>query len=306
MGAVQALNNANIMAVMINASDGTPPLALPVRATGITVIPAHNSLAGRCPVDTVTNVLNGATNNNNPIVLPDINISQVIYWFKRNYPTVVREQQKLIFGILTQGSDSLKIKRLGLNKPLNDELIETLEEIKMERNNLLLDEDIYNQLATKLKPKTLSYQNITTENIDKIKNITKADLQSSIKSLQKTISRATKILGNSKKSANKKAEDLIIRRFLGNILKEKGNVASNDDYNYDSVDNITDSMASMTLNRATINAIKSAVRSAVKKCIKCDSSPVVSKQVVKIKFHFSASSQNNVSSSSNNLISDES
>ena len=37
------------------------------------------------------------------------------------------------------------------------------------------------------------------------------DLQSSIKSLQETMSRATKTLDNSKKSANKRGEDLIIR-----------------------------------------------------------------------------------------------
>ncbi|GET51965.1 hypothetical protein GLOIN_2v1778046 [Rhizophagus irregularis DAOM 181602=DAOM 197198] len=96
MAAVVALNNANITAAMINAPDGTPPPGLPAGATGATVIPAHNvhadedwSLAGGCPVDagTATNAPNGALNNNNHIVLPDINISQVIYWFKRNYPT---------------------------------------------------------------------------------------------------------------------------------------------------------------------------------------------------------------------------
>ncbi|CAB5393368.1 unnamed protein product [Rhizophagus irregularis] len=209
-----ALNNANITAAMINAPDGTPAPALPGGATGATVIPAHNvhmdedwSLAGGCPVDagTATNAPNGALNNNNHIVLPDINISQVIYWFKRNYPTVVREQQELIFGTLTQGSDSvrnyyrkvnkyaswaqisdrekriqfirglspenkLEMKRLGLNRPLNDELIETLEEIEMERNNLLLGEDIYNQPATKTKPKASSHQGITTEDVDRIVN----------------------------------------------------------------------------------------------------------------------------------------
>ncbi|CAB5395450.1 unnamed protein product [Rhizophagus irregularis] len=265
MAAVVALNNANITAAMINAPDGTPAPALPGGATGATVIPAHNvhtdedwSLAGGCPVDagTATNAPNGALNNNNHIVLPDINISQVIYWFKRNYPTVVREQQELIFGTLTQGSDSvrnyyrkvnkyaswarisdrekriqfirglspenkLEMKRLGFNRPLNDELIETLEEIETERNNLLLGEDIYNQLATKTKPKASSHQGITTEDVDRIVNsriqalqqsapnlspvsssgqeniITKADLQEAIaKSFQETMSRATKTLDN--------------------------------------------------------------------------------------------------------------
>src|SRR3954451_4902913 len=54
IGAVVGLNNAQITAAMINAPDGTPPSALPVGATGATVISAHNvhadedwSLAGR-------------------------------------------------------------------------------------------------------------------------------------------------------------------------------------------------------------------------------------------------------------------
>jgi len=199
---------------MINAPDGTLAPVLPARATGATVILAHNvhtdedwSLAGGCPVDagTATNALNGVLNNNNHIVLPDINISQVIHWFKRNYLTVVREQQELIFGTLTQGSDlvrnyyrkinkyaswaqisdrekriqfihglssknKLEMKRLGLNRPLNDKLIETLKEIETEKNNLLLGEDIYNQPATKTKLKASSHQGITIEDVDRIVN----------------------------------------------------------------------------------------------------------------------------------------
>jgi hypothetical protein len=201
MAAIVALNNAGITAAMINAPDGILPPALPAGVTGATVIPIHNvhtnkdwSLAGGCPVDagTATNAPNGILNNNNHIVLPDISISQVIYWFKRNYPTVIREQQELIFGTLTQGSDSvrnyyrkinkyaswtrisdrekriqfihglspenkLEMKRLGLNRPLNDELIETLEKIETERNNMLLGKDIYNQPTAKTKPKTSSH-----------------------------------------------------------------------------------------------------------------------------------------------------
>ncbi|CAI2189657.1 15021_t:CDS:2, partial [Funneliformis geosporum] len=77
---------------------------------------------------------------------------------------------------------------------------------------------------------------------------------------KETMSRVNKTLNKSKKSTNKRGEDLIIRRFLSGLLREKGNVTPGDDYNYDPVDDITDSMAGMTLNSATINAIKSAVR----------------------------------------------
>ncbi|EXX65898.1 hypothetical protein GLOIN_2v1789077 [Rhizophagus irregularis DAOM 181602=DAOM 197198] len=95
------------------------------------------------------------------------------------------------------------------------------------------------------------------------------DLQSSIKSLQETMSRVTKTLDNSKKLANKRGED-IIRRFLSELLRTKSNKQPEDDYNYDPVDDITDSMAGMTLNSTTINAINSTVKSAVKKkCTKC-------------------------------------
>jgi len=79
-------------------------------------------------------------------------------------------------------------------------------------------------------------------------NITKADLQAITKSFQETMSQVTKTLDNSKKSANKRGEDLIIRHFLSDLIREKGNVAPDNDYNYDSVDDITDSMAGLTLN----------------------------------------------------------
>ncbi|UZO09270.1 uncharacterized protein OCT59_029504 [Rhizophagus irregularis] len=231
MAAVVTLNNANITAAMINAPDGTPPPGLPAGATGATVIPAHNIhadedwyLAGGCPVDAVRS----------SIGLKGI----ILQLFESN--------RELIFGTLTQGSDSvrnyyrkinkyaswarisdrekriqfirgfipenkLEMKRLGLNRPLNDELIETLEEIETERNNLLLGEDIYNQPIIKTKPKAPAHQNITTEDIDRIvnsriqalqqsvpnlspvsssgqENITKADLQEAIaKSFQETM-----------------------------------------------------------------------------------------------------------------------
>ncbi|CAG8524160.1 8437_t:CDS:2, partial [Racocetra persica] len=81
------------------------------------------------------------------------------------------------------------------------------------------------------KPKAPFYRSITTENIDKIvnsriqalqqsmlnqspasssgqKNITKADLQVVAKFLQKTMFRATKTLDNSKKSADKRVENI--------------------------------------------------------------------------------------------------
>jgi hypothetical protein len=211
MGAIRALNNAQINGLMINAPDGTPPPALPAGANGAFVIPAHNvhvdedwSYAGGCAVDagTPNNFPNGGTNNNNPIVFPDINISQIIYLFETQYTTVVREQQQMIFGTLEQGSDpireyyrkickyaklgkiseahkrsqfirgltrenKLELKRLGLNKPLDNDLIESLEQIESEKNEMLLDEPV---LAKPIAPKVSESQGITTADIDRIVN----------------------------------------------------------------------------------------------------------------------------------------
>ncbi|CAI2175425.1 14662_t:CDS:2, partial [Funneliformis geosporum] len=60
------------------------------------------------------------------------------------------------------------------------------------------------------------------------------------KSFQETMSRATKTLDNSKKSANKRGKNLIIRRFLSELLRGQGKVAPGDDYDYDPVDDLTD------------------------------------------------------------------
>jgi hypothetical protein len=90
------------------------------------------------------------------------------------------------------------------------------------------------------------------------------------KSFQESVSRGNKTLDNSKKLANKRAEDKIIRRFLSDYMRKNPGGDTADDYDYDPVDDITDSMAGMTLNKASINAIKSVVKSAVKKkCTKC-------------------------------------
>ncbi|CAG8557429.1 14528_t:CDS:2, partial [Dentiscutata heterogama] len=144
------------MAAMINAPDSTLPSALSGRATGATVILAHN-----------------------------VHIDK-----------------------------DWSLARECLNKPLNNDLIETLKQIEIEKNDMLLGKDIYNQPATKTKPKAPFHQGITTEDVDRIKNITKANLQAVAKFLQETISRATKTLDNSKKSANKRVKNTAIIRFL--------------------------------------------------------------------------------------------
>jgi hypothetical protein len=211
MGTVRALNNGQITALQINAPDGTVAPTLPAGATGALVIPAHDvhtdedwSYARGCAVDpaTANNIPNGATNNNNQIVLPDINISQELYLWRTTYTTEVRKQQELIFGNLIQNNlpireyyrkickyaklaqisdrekrmqflrglnseNKLEVKRLGLNRPLNNDLIENLEEIEKEKSEMLLGENIYNQ---PIAQKALINQGITTADVEKIIN----------------------------------------------------------------------------------------------------------------------------------------
>ncbi|GBC12118.2 hypothetical protein GLOIN_2v1886689 [Rhizophagus irregularis DAOM 181602=DAOM 197198] len=231
---------------MINAPDGTPPPGLPAGATGATVISAHNvhadedwSLADGCPVDAGSDSVRNYYRK----------INKYASWAR------ISDREKRIQFIrgLTP-ENKLEMKRLGLNRPLNDELIETLEEIETERNNLLLGEDIYNQPITKTKPKAPAHQNITTEDIDKIvnsriqalqqsvpnlspvsssgqENITKADLQEAIaKSFQETMSRATKILDNKMSSAKLREIPLeeTIRKVLHMAATEAKIVSQND------------------------------------------------------------------------------
>ncbi|GBC45517.2 hypothetical protein GLOIN_2v1886689 [Rhizophagus irregularis DAOM 181602=DAOM 197198] len=106
------------------------------------------------------------------------------------------------------------MKRLGLNRPLNDELIETLEEIETERNNLLLGEDIYNQPIIKTKPKAPAHQNITTEDIDRIVN-------SRIQALQQSVPNLSPVSSSEMSSAKLRKIPLeeTIRKVLHSELK---------------------------------------------------------------------------------------
>ncbi|CAG8818524.1 15246_t:CDS:2, partial [Gigaspora margarita] len=75
-----------------------------------------------------------------------------------------------------------------------------------------------------------------------------ADLRSTIKSFQETMSRATKTLDNSKKSSKKRAEDIGINRFLSNLLRKNPGKHPADEYDHDSIEDISDSLAGLTLN----------------------------------------------------------
>jgi hypothetical protein len=84
------------------------------------------------------------------------------------------------------------------------------------------------------------------------------------------MSRANKTLDNSKKSTEKRAEDLIIRHFLSDLLRTKSNKQPENDYDYDPIDDVTDSIADLTLNSVINAVVKCAVKksSSGRKCSK--------------------------------------
>jgi len=78
----------------------------------------------------------------------------------------------------------------------------------------------------------------------------------------------TKTLDNSKKSTSKRADDLVVRYFLSNLLRKNLSKHLADEYNYDPIDDISDSLAGLTLNTVINTAIKHAVKksSSKQKC----------------------------------------
>ncbi|CAG8520203.1 1211_t:CDS:2, partial [Dentiscutata heterogama] len=93
-----------------------------------------------------------------------------------------------------------------------------------------------------------------------------ADLQSTIKSFQETMSRATKTLDNSKKSSKKRAEDTAINRFLSDLLRKNLGKHSADEYDHDPIEDISDSLAGLTLNSVikTAETIRKVLQSELK------------------------------------------
>ncbi|CAB5180177.1 unnamed protein product [Rhizophagus irregularis] len=268
-------------------------------ATGADIIPNGTwdedwSIAGGEPVDNAPVAPNAGGGLPAVTIASGIKLGQLLYLFRTAYTTVEHLKQTAIFSQLMQGDMSVeqfsaRIKKVGKLAEMTPE---------QQREQFIRDLNLMNQYNIRMMAKFYDTQDNITKALAEAEKFTlsqksapfslpifptanpyadtnrlgaqqNTDLQSSIKSLQETMSRATKTIDNSKKSANKRGEDLIIRRFLSKLLRTKSNKQPENDYNYDPVDDITDSMAGMTLNSATIDAINSAVRSAVKKCSKC-------------------------------------
>ncbi|CAG8844610.1 25136_t:CDS:2, partial [Gigaspora margarita] len=93
-----------------------------------------------------------------------------------------------------------------------------------------------------------------------------ADLRSTIKSFQETMFRATKTLDNSKKSSKKRAEDIGINRFLSDLLRKNLGKHPADEYDHDPIEDISDSLAGLTLNSVikTAETIRKVLQSELK------------------------------------------
>ncbi|GBB85734.1 hypothetical protein RclHR1_01220030 [Rhizophagus clarus] len=250
------------------------------------------SIAGGKPVDIAPVAPNAGGGLPAVTIAPGIKLSQLLYLFRTAYTTGEHLKQTAVFGQLMQGDMSVEqfsaqIKKVGklaemTPKQQREQFIHGLNPMNQYNIQMMVKfydtQDNITKALAEAEKYTLSQMNASSSipvflaanpYVDTNRSgggMTKNEIEDLIKT---TMASSQPQQNNSKKLANKRGEDLIIRRFLSELLRGRGNSAPSDDYNYDPIDDITDSMASMILNSATINAIKSAVRSAVKKCTKC-------------------------------------
>ena len=98
-------------------------------------------------------------------------------------------------------------------------------------------------------------------------------MQAIVKTVQESMARAYKTLEKSKK-ASKKREDALIDRFLDEVYRQSKDSDPTNAYDYDLIDDLTDSIAGLSLNKIISNVIKKTIHavkksSAQHKCSKC-------------------------------------
>ncbi|CAG8696236.1 16180_t:CDS:2, partial [Funneliformis caledonium] len=144
--AIHVLNNGQITALQINTPDGTVVPVLSAGATRVLFIPAYD-------------------------VYTDENWSYAGDVLKLcKYAKLAQigdREKKMQFLRGLNFKNKLEVKHLRLNKALNNDLIENLEEIEKEKSEMLLGENIYNQ---SIAQKVLINQGITTADVEKIIN----------------------------------------------------------------------------------------------------------------------------------------
>ncbi|GES88335.1 hypothetical protein GLOIN_2v1886689 [Rhizophagus clarus] len=226
------------------------------------------SIAGGEPVDNAPVASNAGGGLPAVTIAPSIKLGQLLYLFRTAYTTVEHLKQTAVFSQLMQGDMSDNI-----TKALAEAEKYTLSQMNAPSSILVF-------------PVANPY--VDTNRSDASQN---TDLQAIAKSFQETMSRATKTLDNSKKSANKRGEDLIIRRFLSELLRG----------NYDPVDDITDKTSKIPLENTIRKVLYSKLKLIFPPHFFQDSSLIAPKQIVpiqeKIVSCFSVSGQNNILSS---------
>ncbi|CAG8576674.1 16677_t:CDS:10 [Cetraspora pellucida] len=224
------------------------------------------SIAGGKPTDNAPVAPNAGGGFLAITIAPGIKLRQLLYLFSTSYMMVEHLKQMAVFGQLMQRDMSVeefstRIKKENITRALAKAEKFTLSQRNAPSSlpaflvaNPYIDTNKSGMTKTEIvdliKTAMASSESQTTQQ--------NADLQSTIKSLQETMSQVTKTLDNSKKSSKKRAKDTAINCFLSNLLRKNPVKHSVDEYDYDPIEDISDSLARLTLN----SVIKTAVTNA--------------------------------------------
>ncbi|CAG8450075.1 15830_t:CDS:2 [Cetraspora pellucida] len=216
-----------------------------------------------------------------------IKLKQLLYLFSTFYMMVKHLKQMAVFGQLMQEDMGVeefftRIKKVGklarmipeqqkeqlihgLN-PMNQYNIQMMVKFKDTLENITraLAEAEKFTLSQRNAPSSLSAFSAANPYIDTNNSgITKTEIVDLIKTAM-TFSESQTAQQNAdlhKKSSKKRAEDTAINRFLSDLLRKNPGKHFADEYDYNPIEDISDSLAGLTLN----SVIKTAVRCAVKK-----------------------------------------
>ncbi|CAG8501527.1 4705_t:CDS:2 [Cetraspora pellucida] len=202
-------------------------------------------------------------------IASSIKLRQLLYLFSTSYMTVEYLKQMAVFGQLMQEDMDVKKFSTRIKKENITKALAEVEKFTLSQRNALSSLSAFPAANPYID--TNKSGMTKTEIVDLIKTTMASsesqmaqqntNLQSTIKSFQETMSRATKTLDNSKKSSKKRAKDTAINYFLSNLLRKNLGKHSANKYDYDSIEDISDSLAGLTLN----SVIKTAIRHAIKK-----------------------------------------
>ncbi|CAG8565950.1 4095_t:CDS:2, partial [Racocetra persica] len=196
------------------------------------------SIAGSEPTDNALVAPNAGEGFPAITIAPGIKLGQLFYLFSTSYTTVERLKQMAVFGQLMQ-RDMAEAENFTLSQRNAPSSLPAF---------LVANPYIDTNKSEMTKTEIVDLIKTTMASSESQTAQQNADLQSTIKSLQKTMSRVTKTLDNSKKSSKKRAEDTAINRFLSDLLRKNLVKHPADEYDHDSIEDISDSLTGLTLN----------------------------------------------------------